>query len=352
MNIAILDYTLSKTQRKWNTATFNMLKQLANLYIVNCPDYYERLDINSNVFMFNTKISQKKNSKSSFLNRISIIDNMRINSKLFKEFKDVKFDAVFIMGFEIITLSLYRFFIPKNIPIYLVQHQQIDELENRIKRFFFNKYKNKVNHIVLEEIYGKHLKEKYGVNNIHVVHHIALSEKREVSKERKFTKPLILGISSNNDENMIAEIIKEQKEKKFLNNKNVFLYLRSKKYVYEDEFLKIGYSFLTPEEYEELYNEAVAIIAVVPSTFHDRISGPVMDAIANGKVVFTSNENVISIFGERAPSMFRYFENMEEFSDILNEKEWKVKASELENIQKIHGSENILKDYSLFLNKE
>ena len=348
-NIAILDFTLSKQHIRFNTANFEELRKIANLYIVNCEDYYSKFAKKyNNVFLFESGITWPKKELNSINGRLNVLNNMKLNSRFFKHFKDVKFEAVIIMGFEIITFSLYKRYLPKGIPIYIFQHQQLDELENGIKRMFFNTFKNKVHHIVLEEPYKTYMEKELGVKNVHVVHYVSyVSGERDIKKNS--TGNLLLAISGHNDENLVAQIIKAQKEKNFLDKLGLKMYVRSSENNYEDKSLFVGYEYLSAEQYDGKFKEASTILAIIPSYFHHRLSGPVLDAITTGKKVLCSNKYIYDTYVDIAPSMFSYFSNVEELIKILENMDFNVLEQDISRIQELYRPEYILKEYRDFL---
>lgn len=337
-----MDFTFAITHKRLNLANYEVLARFAELYIVNTGHYYDSLGKCPNVHLFHTDIAKKAKSRNSFTARVNILDNMRINGRMFKKYRKVKFDAVLVMGYEILTFPFYWLFMPWDVPVYLFQHQQIDELSNWLKRNVFSLYKNKVHHIVLEEIFLKFFKSAIKAQDVNIVHNISyVHGKGEIAQEGKF----ISGISSNNDEAIIREIIEHQKEKHFLDKYKVKMYLRSKKYNYKDEFLEVNYRYLTDQEYDRLYKKTTAILAAVPRTFVNRLSGPVLDAISDGKPVIGTPVPIHQYYHKIAPSMFKLFSSELELEKILEEDDWNIRKGELEKLQGKYVPDAIEKEY-------
>lgn len=342
MKIAIVDFTFAKTHKRFNLANYEVLSRFAELYIVNTGHYYDSLDKYANVHLFNTDIANKNKKNNVFATSMDILDNMRINGKMFKKYRKVKFDAVLVMGYGILTFPFYWFFMPWNVPVYLFQHQQINYLSNWLRRNVFSLYKNKVYHIVLEEILVDFVKNTIKAKNVNIVHWISyIQRKGEMVQKEKF----ISGISSNHDEAVIKEIIENQKKKHFLDKYNIKMYLRSKKYNYKDEFLEVNYRYLTDQEYDKLYKKTTAVLAAVPRTWVNRLSGPVLDAISNGKPVIGTPVPCLQYYHKVAPSMFKIFSSELELEKILEEDNWNINKEELEKLQKKYVPDAIEKEY-------
>lgn len=350
MKIAILDFGMSKTHRRLNIRNFEVLSKLAELYIINSGHYYDSLKTNKNIYLVETDIvtyrekykMQGTSKFSSFLGRKIIHHNMIENRKLFKAFRNEKFDYILIMGYEIITFALFRFYFPKNIPIYIYQHQQIDELNSRIKNFFFSTFKNKVNHIVMEESFLDYLVQEVRVQNVFVVHFLNEQVQRKIDNHR--TK-LVLGVSSTNDEQWVKKIIEMEEKDAFLKKEHWHMRLKSQKLEYKDNYLFVDTSFFSDEEYYELFLKATAILSISPDSFRYRLSGPVLDAIATGKIIIAKKTPLIKKYEKMAPSMFRVFSNVDELKALLTEKDWIINQDELHTMQHRHSESNVLSEY-------
>lgn len=351
MKIAVLDFGMSLTHRRLNLINYQVLSEIAELYLINSGSYYDSLSEQKGIHLCNVNIVEHrekkcKKQKNSITGRIEILYNMRENKRLFKQYKDVKFDCVLIMGYEILTFALYRTVIPSGIPVYIYQHQQIDELKNRIKSSFFSMYKNKVSHIVMEDFFAEYMKNEINAKYVNIVHFI----NRPIvipkhTKNKPEEKMFILGISSTNDEEMVLRIIEHEKKYKFLPKYNVIMRLRSKKYSFCDDFLTVSNDFLSDTEYDQLYQKAGAILSLLPEHFNNRLSGPVLDAIADGKIVIGTKRPLVQMYQQMAPSMFKLFENMEELEIILDKRKWNIEETELRALQCRHQPETVKEEY-------
>lgn len=330
MKLAILDFGFVRHHKRFNLANYQVLLKMAELYIVDTGHNYNSLAQYLDVHLFDPGIADKEKKLNSFAARIKILDFMRINGKLFKKYKNIRFDAVLIMNYEILTFPFYWIFMPWDIPVYVFQHQQLDELSNGFKRMIFTLYKNRVTHLVLEELFAEFLKNQIKVKNIGVVHNISyvFGKSGVVSKDT-----FILGISSNNDEEIIQKIIEHQQKNHFLEKYKTKMYIRSHKHTYTDHYLKVNDKYLSDQEYDNLYSQATAVLSLVPKNFLNRLSGSVLDAISDGKPVISMPIPIHSYYQKQAPSMFKLFSNILDFEQILEESNWAINEVELKKLQ-------------------
>lgn len=347
MNIAILDYTLSKTHIRFNIANFEQLSKFANLYILNCDHYYDKFaQKHENVKLYQLSVEDSTKPMNALTSRLCIMKNMKLNKGIFHMYNSIHFDAIIIMGFEVLTFSLYRLVVPRNIPIYVFQHQQLDELENWIKRLFYFTYRNSVNHIVLEDHFRDYMKSNLKAKNVYTIHNISyVSGQSRGSINEKW----IVGLSSHNDDSIVKEIIEDQENTGFLTKNNVHMYIRSSKLNYEDSNLKVVYEYLSGEDYDELYKKAFAVLTPIPPYFHHRVSGPVIDGITNGKVVLCSNKQIVEMYSSVAPSIIKYFKGVDDLKKLIMEDNWKINENELRAIKSIYSAESVLMEYKQML---
>ncbi len=350
MKIAILDFTMPKTHRRFNLCNFEVLSQISDLYIVNSAHYYDSLDSQKNVYLMDTDIAEyskkhmveNRGMLSSIVGRMVIIHNIRENLKLFKKFKDVRFDYILIMGYEVMTFAVFRFCLPKNIPIYIFQHQQINELENRIKNFLFSTYKNKVHHIVLEEIFRDYLVQKIKVKYVYVVHHF--NGEREAPIPR-YSNKFILGISSTNDEGWIKKMIEEEEKKGFLINSKLKMRLRSHIYTFKDSNLVVDNQYFSDAEYDKYFERAAAVVSLPSETFYNRLSGQVLDAILAGKIVISLATPLIREYKKMAPTLFVIFENIKELQEYIKKQDWVIHQDDLRYMKYRHSKNAAYENY-------
>lgn len=350
MKIAVLDFGLSKTHRRFNMEYFRALSEFAELYIINSGSYYNELEEVDNIHIVEAGIdvnAQYNLPRNPVIRAVAArklaLSNMKKNRVIFEREKN--FDYVLIMGYEVITFSLFKLYIPRGIPIVLFEHQQIDEISNLVKNLFFSLYKNKVNHIVMEETFKDFLinKKKVKRENVFVVHYLIRTMK-VFDKKQKGERYSIIGISSNNDEKIISELVEEERRTQFLKDTNCNIVLRSKCTQYSDQYLKVENKFYSDAEYDSLFGKADAVLAASPKDFVHRMSGPVVNAIEAGKIVIGTESPQVVNFQRLSPNNFRIYKNFEELKNIILNGRFDIDVEELQFLQKRHSRENITKE--------
>lgn len=338
MKVALLDFWFGETHKRLNQSYIRLLSKFSEVYLINYSGYYDEFSACSNIKLINVNINNKNRNK--VMNRINYAKNiLRTHNSLKRYYKDI--DYIFITGYECITITIYPYLFPRNIPAYLFHHQHLDQINHGIKGILFKIYQDKFKHIVLEKIFRNYLTNKLKVNekDVFVLHHTLLS--KSVIKEKNNKVNLLLGISSNNDENIIKQIIDDEIYNKTLERHNYKMILRSHKYEYESFSLIVYNKFLSVEEYESLYSNADAILVLVVNDFHYRVSGTIFDAVSQEKYILGVKIPIIKMYEKLYPSVFKSFSSYEDLKSILIKNDFNMLDKEVKNLKNRHADERI-----------
>lgn len=285
MKCAILDFNYTSMHLMINTIYIKALSSYTDIDIYDTSMDYAFLKSKS------VNIKRMKyihvNTKSAFLIRLIGLLNIIIQS-ISINFKN--YDKVFILGYDIISFSFGRIFLPNKRKLYLFHHMQIDELQNRIKRFFFLTFMGTVNHIVLGDFIKRGLLNILPISEdtVFILNHPSY-EYDNIVPDNSNGKKIFSGLSYSNDENIITEIINIENEKNILARNNVRLILKSKKSTYNSDGLVVFTGSLDRQTYDNYFKNSVGIVILLNSTFKYRISGVMIDALSYKKPVFCTN---------------------------------------------------------------
>lgn len=224
----------------------------------------------------------KKNiNHSKYKGRLKFCLNML---KVLKYLNKIVYDKCFVLTYDVILILFFiKILNLKNKEIYLYEHHQLIEYSHKIKRIFTNRYKNKVKHIILEEIFASEflIKNKIKLENIKIVHHPIIEEGEErqnnFNDRIQIKKYQILGISSSNLESKNNVIYKKTKEA----NWQYSILIRSKNlnYNFEDKIV-FEKKFYNDYELQELYKKTELVLVLIDEkNFKMRLSGNIYNAI-------------------------------------------------------------------------
>lgn len=341
MKLLILDFWFGKTHQRTNKRTLQILSGISSLLVTNYKGYYENGDVDGNIEYIEVKCHNANTSK--------LRQRLRSMYNIYESWKAVKnrtdYDAILVTGYEVISVAFMFLLFKTDKPIFLQYHQHVDEVSNRVKRFFFNFYKEKAYHVFLEESFASFFKEITHVkaNRIYVVHHFIMDKINENTNEGD----LVLGISSSNDESVIERLIREERDNCLLKNNGIYMQLRSREHIFDDGYLKVDNNYLSAKEYKELYDTA-GIILVIPKKeeFHHRVSGLIYDALSSGKKVIGINIEIMRIMNHYAPTMFYILDEGQSIVDLVNTvMKKRISDNDLQKIRRRHSDERIRVEY-------
>jgi len=332
-NIASLDVASRKDYIKEDFVTFN---KVLKLYPI--PGSY---------YNFNTKLDYRiKNIKKIKW----VLKNIEVNT----------YDIVFISSYETISFSMAW---PKKIKprVLILNHNNIEELKNGLKYFFFRLIPDYVEHIVFENYMKEYLISKAKIlNKIWVLPYpfditkLQDSELNEYSKDKlnNHKGEIIFAPSNSNDEEFIMNLINSQKRKKIFVNLPFKIVIRSRKYKYKDEKLLVYKDYLEYKEYLYNFSKAKMILLPFPKTYKFRISGVLFDCIVFRKKFLASSNIIFKYYIGKYPTLGYIYKNFDDLLKILNfiAKQNSFKQNFLKeniyfDIQKKHSRELILKKF-------
>jgi hypothetical protein len=251
------------------------------------------------------------------------IKNIKIIKWILKNIDINKYDLIFISSYETISFSLAW---PKKLHprVVILNHNNLDELVDKRKFFFFKHIPKYVEHIVFEEYMKEYLLKEVKISNkVWVVNHpIDLSkvdnykkivDKSKICKEDK----IIFAPSGSNDENFIAQLVNLQKGKNLLSQFPFKLIVKSKEVQYQDNHLVVTKKYFDYEEYISYFGNSLLILLPYPKDFHYRISGALFDCFAFKKRFISSSVPIFKYYINKYPEIGETFDSINEFQEIL-----------------------------------
>lgn len=283
------------------------LSTFADVTVISSIDWYSKLPSNVKVVHYTLKSKEKKDSRKVYHYSIEI---MKFAAKIDQ---DEKFDYIFVATFHTYVQALASYLFKKPERIYAMHHYNTDTLERTKPNFFFKLYANKVNHIVFENFMGDYLVRKYEICNerILVLPHPLYKNKIE-NMSLKYT---CVGISNSNDENLIEDIINIEREHQILSKNEIYVVLRSKNKEFDNGYLKVITGYLEQSEYDYYINRAKSIFMPFPKNFKYRMSGTLMDALSNGKILLGTDVPLLNVYKEKYPHICNIVKSSNEFID-------------------------------------
>ena len=321
--IILLDTLAPIGHKDINEFYIDKLKDSFNLTYMSRVDYpskqlcdkYRRLDIKEKYYKGQSPLKKR-------LGYLLTLFSIKANSKR-------KIDTMIFLSYDIISFGVFsllnRRFI-SNHKIYLFNHNNIDELINsKIKRFFLKLIPKDVSFLCYEDFITEYLKNNLNRNAItlrHNLNHYKLEYKQnninpEVKKFFNDDAIYIVALSGNDISGAVINSIKELDKSNVLMNKNIKIFIKNKKLVYNSDYVYVCNDYMSDNDYSYALSHCNYILLPYDvDEFKYRVSGLFFDSLTFKKPVIATKtlfmEHLIQKFG-----IFGYFYDKDESFNTL-----------------------------------
>ena len=291
-----------------------------------------------------------KMNKNRIVDFVHSLFYMHKVAKYIKSIDEIKnFDYIILITYNEVGYFLFKKIFKEK--VILMNHNNIDFIsKSTIKKALFMSFAKKTKHIVQTKFIFDYLNKKISVNR----ENIAIWLHPLNYNENVLTKPIYdcVGISNSNDDAIIKEILELEKETGFLKKDNLKILLRSRKYSYDDGYLKIINGFLPDNEYNFYINSSSTIFLPFPKTFKYRMSGTLVDAFSNRKPVISSDTILYKNVKKVYPSIIKKY-TLESFSSSIKLLKVLSYAQDIEfnRFYSMHCRQNLSKSIEAELNR-
>jgi hypothetical protein len=341
VKIALLDFVFPKGHVNFNLKIAVLFSSISDLLVVSNKK-------DSNAVEFDKKYKQFRVwditlfEKGPLSARMVYLIYMIIQRLILLR---VEHEKVVVLTFDVIVYAVGQF-IYSGKDIYLMHHNNVDELRSKFKLFAFKSYMNKVNHIVLSDYIKDYLINAIGVeaSRVSVVPHPMPNNIDQFNNNANLSNKdriRIVGISNSNDENMIEEIINYEQEHHLLKKNNCEMILKSKRHSYNNGSLIVSNEYYSKEKYEDLLDSATYILILFSEKYQYRVSGTLFDAIARKKVVISTNIMFINFIKKEYPNICTSFSSAGDLMSIVTGDEIYVLKEEIDKFLKYHSDQNV-----------
>jgi hypothetical protein len=294
LNILVIDPLEPKGHIMFNGALINILKLIGNVTFAGSKKYITNFDCN------HIYINHTRNKKNKLSYRIDCL------LKLFKIKKEIEFDLydiVIISSFETISFSIFSTFIQEK--IYLVNHNNLDELRSSVtKRLFYKSISKNITMWCLERYFCDYVEGLTNMNTLYIPHPLNKKQNNQSPQYEKKNK-ILFAPSGSSDKEWILRIFNEEKD---------FLFYAKCNEEKSNEHNKLITYF---ESYNEILLSADCIF--LPLNFDYRVSGPFIEAMSLGKPIIMTKSKYAIEMQKLYPRVIRIIEHSSEISKMFNE---------------------------------
>lgn len=236
-----------------------------------------------------------------------------------RKIRNMTFNTIIVLGYDPVMFSFMYKHLLQIGQVIVVEHHQLDEVSrSKIKTKLWNLYKNKINHILLDESIVDTVSRKFNIDikKIYVLPHPCKKQKSDRSS--CLGKQVVLAISGSNDLEQLKQLIEYEKETHFLEKNNILIYIRgfSEDISEVNSFRSID-GYLTEEEYDTLYTNCSYVLMPFPERYRYRCSGTLIDALSAGKCVISSKLYESNTYAKIYPNICATYDSIVEIGDII-----------------------------------
>ncbi|WP_294958183.1 hypothetical protein [uncultured Flavobacterium sp.] len=319
--ILYIDPLLQKGHVNFNNIYIkSLIKAGYNLEFVFVKDYEEQLDIDKSKVVYSLPNTLFKRDYGKLFNRLAYLIGLFF-IRFSVNFK--KYDFVIFSSFEEISFALSG--IKKS---YLINHINVsNSYESRIKFFFLDRILMANSLIVLDDKTKEYLSAR-GDYDLFMVPH-GLPDSKVLNEELKedfhsnildelkeYRKVIFSPSESSSDKIFINSLIESNQFLKYLEDEKIL-------FIYKDDIqndkpnVMAIKGYLSQEAYDYLFLKSDVILIAYPERFKYRVSGVLLECIANNKLCAISRIEMLESFN----TFFNYdpfFSSIGELIRLIN----------------------------------
>lgn len=347
IDICVLDFMFEFGHRTYCNNFANALNKCTSTLFMDSNSYY---DFSEDVKHKKIKITTKKVPASNpLITRINMIYNVVKQIHVIYKFK---FKKIIISSYEGTILFLFLPFLISSADVCLFHHHQLDELDtSKLKKYLFNKYKNHINHIVVDECIRESLSKEYSIdlNKINVFEIPVLQGNYNIQNRKN--EKIFVALSNSNDNNFANDVLAYEKKNGFLKANNIKMIIRTKHDLKDTENITFINRYLSDDEYNNFYANSDVVIIPFPNNFKKRGSATILDALSLKKKVLSTAIPFSIEYSNRYPKSCMIYNNFEEFVNIIENMSYDYDEKEYNRFKNEHSEEVYIEEAKKILEK-
>jgi len=283
LKVLYIDSLCPKGHKAFNTLTLKAVSKIALKLKIIATDSCIRKDTNIDINIpgkYFSDIGRTAISKMCYRVR-----EYRKWKWLLQVINQEKPDLIMVSSYETISFSLASKKI--KVPVLAFNHNNIDELKNKVKSFFYKEISDIVTQVVFEEYMAKYLKETIKIKNkIVVLPHIVVPSKiKKIKSELLDSEAITLFAPSSSNNFAVIADLKNRKEELL---KNRITLISKFPEDLKDNALILK-KYFSDKEYSDYMTTCSAVYVPLPITFNYRVSNVINEAVSCGKPIISHN---------------------------------------------------------------
>ena len=302
MKVLYYDLTYPIGHKYFDEKTIENLSKVSELTVL-CPEnWYRTKTANVNYYYNAEELPfDKASTRRIFFNALH---NTRIAKRIMVR---EQIDAVVIGKFDHFSMPIVVSLLGSKIPIFVIHHNEIDQLnvegkKGKIKHIFFNLFKDKVIHCVLEDFIRDYLIKEEKIVTEHTCcwpHPV----ERDINEYTNSGLYDCIGISTSNNQDYIRSICDDERLNQAIKGEGYHIILRSKDFNYDNGNLKVYTGWITDDEYKHYFENTKSVLIAFKNGYHYRVSASIFDAFSHNIPVLCTDIPLARYYRAKYPNI-------------------------------------------------
>lgn len=292
MKILVVDYKSIKSHQNFNKIHIDvLLHQGHHLTLVGKKGQFDNIEIKQGVNILN--IPEGFYFSFPFPQLSERMREIFCLLYIWLKIKFSTFDFVIIPTYDILSFFLFR--IPQK--VVLINHNNVSQLENKLKFILTKLLPKRYIHIALNRLMEEHLRELLPNAKIYYIPHGVLSkpiEKRLPSFLQNEKAFLFCPVNSNFNNEFVNTIFCSTELRDYLAQMELQLFVKSSLDIHPESSNIISLPSLSDSEYDYMLSHAKAVILPYGKMFKYRCSGILFECVSyNTPVLATTLDDML-----------------------------------------------------------
>lgn len=224
------------------------------------------------------------------------------------------FDGIVFLSYDILSLYFFR----TSVAVYLINHNNVDQFNSRIKLSMTRDLPSNFIQIALNDYMEDELKRLLPKRKVCFVPHGFL-EPTNAGLRPKFINDgdrfIFCPVNRNYDSAIINDIIQSATFKEYLNQNRIQLYIKSQLCQAPEGNIRL-LPYLSEAEYNYMLSNAVGVILPYGGDFRYRCSGILFECVARNTPILATERKALKIYKDEID--IHYFDSVHSLLDAID----------------------------------
>lgn len=296
MHILVVDYLSPKEHTNFDLIHIKSLLELGHdLHLVGREGQFPRVAAYNEVQI--TQIPEEFYGVRSFHSLTDRIQGIRILRWVKRNIPLDDYDQIVFLSYDILSIFCFK----TSVKVFLVNHNNVDQFDSKIKLYLTRNLPDHYIHIALNEYMEAKLKECLLGKKVQYVPHGYLEPSGIATRPSTVKEDSLFvfcPVNRNYDAELINELVNSSLLNDYLRENNITVYVKSQLISVPTEYVHV-IGMLTDEEYNYMLTNAMAVLLPYGEEFRYRCSGILFECVARNTPIIATEREALKIYHEK-----------------------------------------------------